>query len=151
MKAVMVAFLGFALVLLVAVAIGAATDTGVQHVNNAGPHGFSEVLYAFMSGSANNGSAFAGLDVNSPFFNTLIGVCILVDRYLFVVAALVIAGSMVQKKMVASGAGTLPLDGPLFGILLAAVILILGLLTFFPAFALGPIVEQFAMNDGGTF
>ena len=151
MKAVMVAFLGFSLVLLVSVAIGAATDRGVQHVHNAGPHGFSEILYAFASGSANNGSAFAGLAVNNPFYDTLIGVGILVGRYLFVVAALVIAGSMVQKKLVASGPGTLPLDGPLFGILLTAVILILGLLTFFPAFALGPIVEQFAMNDGGTY
>lgn len=151
MKAVMVAFLGFALVLLVSLAVGAATDEGTRHVNNGGPHGFSEIMYAFMSGSANNGSAFAGLDVNNPFYNSLIGACMLVGRYLFVVAALVIAGSMVQKKRVASGAGTLPLDGPLFGILLTAVIVILGLLTFFPSFALGPIVEQFAMNDGGIF
>lgn len=151
MKAVMVAFLGFSLVLLVSMAIGAATEQGTQHVNNAGPHGFSEILYAFSSGSANNGSAFGGLAVNNPFYNTLIGVGMLVGRYLFVVAALVIAGSMVQKKLVATGPGTLPLDGLLFGILLTAVILVLGLLTFFPAFALGPIVEQFAMNDGGTY
>ena len=148
MKAVMVAFLGFSLVLLGSVAVAAGTSEGTAYLNNSGPHGFSEILYNLSSGAANNGSAFAGMVANNAFYNTTIGLGMFVGRYLFVTAALVIAGSMAEKKMVAQSSGTFPIDGVLFGTMLAMVILVIGLLTYFPAFALGPIVEQLAMNEG---
>jgi K+-transporting ATPase ATPase A chain len=148
MKAAMAAFLSFALVLLGWLAVGAANDVGTDSLNNAGPHGFSEVMYAFSSGSGNNGSAFAGLNANTTFYNTGIGVCMLVGRFLFIIPVMVIAGSMVEKKRVAPGPGTFPVDGLIFGGLLMGVILLLGLLTFLPALSLGPIVEQLVMDDG---
>ncbi|MGD9932424.1 MAG: potassium-transporting ATPase subunit KdpA [Dehalococcoidia bacterium] len=151
MKAVMAALLSFAFVLLVWTAVGAVNNFGTDTLNNAGPHGFSEILYAFTSGSANNGSAFAGLGADGTFYNLGIGVCMLVGRFLFIVPVLVIAGSMAAKRRVQPGPGTFPVDGLVFGCLLAGVILIVGLLTFFPALALGPIVEQLAMGDGATF
>ncbi|MEO8540820.1 MAG: potassium-transporting ATPase subunit KdpA [bacterium] len=148
MKAVMLGVLAFSLVLLTWVAVGAVNAFGTDTTNNAGPHGFSEILYAFTSGSANNGSAFAGLGANGTFYNMGIGFCILVGRYLFIVPVMVIAGSMVAKKRVAPGPGTFPVDGLIFGSLLFGVIVIVGLLTFFPALSLGPIVEHFNMRDG---
>lgn len=151
MKAVMAALLSFAFVLLVWTAIGAVNNFGTDTLNNAGPHGFSEILYAFTSGSANNGSAFAGLGADGTFYNLGIGVCMLVGRFLFIVPVMVIAGSMAAKKRVEPGPGTFPVDGLVFGSLLTGVILIVGLLTFFPALALGPIVESLAMGDGTTF
>jgi K+-transporting ATPase ATPase A chain len=151
MKAVMIAVLSFALVLLTWAAVGAVNSFGTGTLNNAGPHGLSEILYAFDSGSANNGSAFAGLGANTTFYNLGIGVCMLVGRFLFIVPVLYVAGTMVQKKRVAPGPGTFPTDGVIFGTLLAGVVLIVGLLTFFPAFSLGPIVEHLAMRDGTLF
>ncbi len=151
MKAVMAALLSFAFVLLVWTAVGVVNNFGTDTLNNAGPHGFSEILYAFTSGSANNGSAFAGLGANGTFYNLGIGVCMLVGRFLFIVPVMVIAGSMAAKKRVAPGPGTFPVDGLVFGGLLTGVILIVGLLTFFPALALGPIVEQLAMGDGTAY
>ena len=151
MKAVMLALLSFALVLLTFSAIGAVNSFGTSSLNNAGPHGLSEILYAFDSQSGNNGSAFAGLNANTTFYNLGGGICLLVGRFLFIIPVLVVAGSMVQKKRVAPGPGTFPTDGVLFGGLLLGVILLVGLLTFFPAFALGPIVEHLAMGHGTTF
>ncbi len=151
MKAVMFALLAFALVMLGWAAVGSVNSFGTATLNNAGPHGLSEILYAFMSGSGNNGSAFAGLGANTTFYNLGIGICMLVGRFLFIVPVMVIAGTMVQKKRAAPGPGTFPTDGILFGGLLAAVILVVGLLTFFPAFSLGPIVEQFAMRHGTLY
>ena len=151
MKAVMVAVLSFAVVLLGWAAVGAVNTFGTGTLNNAGPHGLTEILYAFMSGAANNGSAFAGLGANTTFYNLGIGVCMLVGRFLFIIPVMVIAGSMVQKKRAAPGPGTFPTDGVLFGGLLASVIVVVGLLTFFPAFSLGPIVEHLAMRDGATY
>jgi K+-transporting ATPase ATPase A chain len=148
MKAAMFAILSFALVLLGWLAIGAANDVGTDTLNNSGPRGFSEIMYAFTSGSANNGSAFAGLGANTTFYNTGIGVCMLVGRFLFIVPLMVIAGSMVQKKRVAPGPGTFPVDGLIFGGLLTGTIVLIGLLTFFPALSLGPIIEQIVMDDG---
>jgi K+-transporting ATPase ATPase A chain len=151
MKSAMMALLSFALVLLAWTAIGVVNDFGTDPLNNRGPHGFSEVLYAFSSGSANNGSAFAGLGANTTFYNLGVGVCILVGRFLFIIPVMVIAGSMVQKKRLAPGAGTFPVDGFIFGGLLTGVIVLVGLLTFFPALSLGPIVEQIAMNNGTVY
>jgi len=151
MKAVMAALLSFGFVLLGWTAVGVVNSFGTDTLNNGGPHGFSEILYAFTSGSANNGSAFAGLGVNGTFYNLGIGVCMLVGRFLFIVPVMVIAGSMAAKKRVEPGPGTFPVDGLVFGGLLTGVILIVGLLTFFPTLALGPIVEQLAMGAGTTY
>jgi len=151
MKAAMVAFLAFSVALLGWTAVGVVNSFGTDTMGNGGPHGFSETLYVFFSGAANNGSAFAGLGTNGTFYNLGIGICMLVGRFLFIVPVMVIAGSMVAKKRVTSGPGTFPTDGLVFGGLLVSVILIFGLLTFFPAFALGPVVEHILMRDGALF
>ena len=118
---------------------------------NAGPHGFSEALYAYTSATGNNGSAFAGLSANALFYNTTLGLAMLIGRFLMIVPMLAIAGSLARKKIVPASAGTFPTDSPLFVGLLVGVILIVGGLTFFPALALGPVVEHFAMHAGTLF
>jgi potassium-transporting ATPase potassium-binding subunit len=120
-------------------------------LNNAGPHGFSEALYAYTSAVGNNGSAFAGLSANVPFWNTTLGVAMLVGRYAMIVPVMALAGALAAKKRLPSTDGTFPTDGPLFVVLLAGTILVVGGLTFFPALALGPIVEHFLMLAGKTF
>jgi K+-transporting ATPase ATPase A chain len=130
---------------LVGTALGVATGAGQASILNPGPHGFSEVLYAFSSAGNNNGSAFAGLDANTPFYNVVLGLVMLCGRYWLVIPTLGIAGSLARKKRVPAGAGTLPTHTPLFVALLIAVVVIVGALTFFPALALGPIVEHLAM------
>jgi K+-transporting ATPase ATPase A chain len=132
-------------------ALASVTDTGLSSRTNVGPHGLSEILYAFSSGAGNNGSAFAGLNANTPFYNTLIGLAIWIGRFGVILPALAIAGSMVHKKVAPPSPGTFPTDSLLFAGLLIAVILIVGALTFFPALSLGPVVEQFLMNAGRTF
>jgi potassium-transporting ATPase potassium-binding subunit len=124
---------------------------GVSALSNAGPHGLSEILYAFSSGAGNNGSAFAGLNANTRFFNLGLGVDMLFGRFLMIVPALAIAGSMVDKKVTAAGLGTFPTSGELFVGLLVSVVIIVGALTFFPALSLGPIVEHFAAGAGRVF
>ena len=119
-------------------------DTGAS-LGNPGAHGFSEVLYAYTSGTANNGSAFAGLNANTPFFNTTIALAMLVGRYLTLLPMLAVAGSLAAKKSVAAGPGTFPTATPLFMGLLVFVVLVVGGLTFLPALALGPLVEQLQM------
>ncbi len=121
------------------------------NTNNSGPHGFSEILYAFDSTTGNNGSAFAGISVNTPFWNLTQGISMLVGRFLMIVPLLAIAGSMVKKKRVPTGPGTFPTDTPLFAGLLVGVIIIVGALTYFPGVALGPVVEHFLMHAGKTF
>ncbi len=111
-------------------------------LGNSGPHGFSEILYAFSSMGNNNGSAFAGLTASKTFFATAGGVCMFVARYWIIIPVLAIAGSLARKKAVPVSAGTLPTDGPLFVLLLVGTVLLVGALTFVPALALGPIVEQ---------
>jgi K+-transporting ATPase ATPase A chain len=118
------------------------TDAGVSGIANPGPHGFSEILYAFSSAANNNGSAFAGLSANTPFYNTLLGVAMLFGRFWVMVPVLAIAGSLAAKKQVPAGPGTLPTHTPLFILFLVGVIILVGALTFFPALALGPVVEH---------
>ena len=121
------------------------------NLNNNGPHGFSEVLYAYSSGTGNNGSAFAGINANTPFFNTTIGLAMFAGRFLMMIPLLGMAGSLVQKKVVPVSAGTFPTHGPLFVVLLVGVVLIVGALTYFPALSLGPIVEHYLMQGGKLF
>jgi len=119
--------------------------------NNAGPHGLSEVLYAYSSASENNGSAFAGITVNTPWYDLTLGLAMLFGRFMFIIPALAIAGSLASKKVVPTSGGTLPTHGPLFVGLLVTTVIVVGALTFFPALSLGPIVEHFLMNDGRLF
>ncbi|MEQ1948254.1 MAG: potassium-transporting ATPase subunit KdpA [Bryobacteraceae bacterium] len=118
------------------------------NLNNNGPHGFSEILYAYTSGAGNNGSAFAGISVNTPWYNLTIGIAMLVGRFLFLLPLLAAAGSLAAKKKLVATSGTFPTDGPLFVGLLIGTILIIGALTFFPALSLGPIVEHYMMHGG---
>jgi K+-transporting ATPase ATPase A chain len=124
---------------------------GLGSLANQGPHGFSEVLYAYTSGAANNGSAFAGLSANTLWYNLTIGLAMLMGRFLIIVPVLAIAGSLATKKTVPASVGTFPTDGGLFVGLLVGVVLIVGGLTFLPALALGPIVEHLAMMVGQSF
>src|ERR1041385_4970481 len=115
----------------------------VANTNNGGPHGFSEILYAYSSGAGNNGSAFAGINANTPWYNLTMGLDMLVGRFLFIIPALAIAGSLAKKKLVPVTSGTLPTNGTLFVVLLLGTVVIVGALTYFPALSLGPIVEHF--------
>ena len=130
---------------LVGTSIGVVTTAGKAGILNPGAHGFSEILYAFSSGPNNNGSAFAGLSANTPFYNTALGLSILFGRYWLAVPVLAIAGSLARKKIVPTGAGTLPTHTPLFVALLVGVVILVGALTYVPALALGPIVEHLNM------
>lgn len=131
--------------------VAAVTGYGLNTVFNPGPHGFSEILYAFTSGTANNGSAFAGLGANTPFYNTALGIAMMVGRFMMIIPILALAGSLAAKKRLSANAGTFPTTGPLWVGLLAGVVLIVGALTYFPAYALGPIVEQKHMVEGVAF
>jgi potassium-transporting ATPase potassium-binding subunit len=126
---------------------GAATG----NLNNAGPHGFAEILYAYSSGAANNGSAFAGISANTPWYNLTIGLAMLIGRFLIIIPMLAAAGSLASKKKLAVTSGTLPTHGPLFVTLLVGTVFIVGALTFFPALSLSPIVEHFLMLQGRLF
>ncbi|RWK41914.1 potassium-transporting ATPase subunit KdpA [Mesorhizobium sp.] len=150
-KMAMLAILCLPLAMLIFTAIAVVLPSGVASMANAGPHGFSEVLYAYTSAAANNGSAFGGLTGNTPWYNITLGIGMLMGRFLVIIPALAIAGSLVAKKTVPASAGTFPTDGPLFVGLLVGVILIVGGLTFFPALAVGPIVEHLAGIHGQTF
>ncbi|TIQ99873.1 MAG: potassium-transporting ATPase subunit KdpA [Mesorhizobium sp.] len=150
-KMAVLAILCLPLAMLIFTAIAVVLPTGVASMANAGPHGFSEVLYAYTSAAANNGSAFGGLTGNTPWYNITLGIGMLMGRFLVIIPALAIAGSLVAKKTVPASAGTFPTDGPLFVGLLVGVILIVGGLTFFPALAVGPIVEHLAGIHGQTF
>jgi potassium-transporting ATPase potassium-binding subunit len=132
-------------------AIAAVIPQGLTGLLNAGPHGLSEILYAYSSAAGNNGSAFAGLTANSPWYNTTLGLAMLLGRFAYIVPMLAIAGSLAVKTRLESSTGTFPTHGPLFIGLLIGVILILGGLQFFPALALGPIAEQMLMLAGKTF
>jgi len=149
-KMAMLYVLIFPLIILVMAAISALTPSGLATLNNAGPHGLSEILYAFSSMAGNNGSAFAGLGPNL-WYNIAGGFTMLIGRFLMMVPMVALAGSLVRKKAVPPSAGTFPVTTPLFTVLLVSVILIVGALTFFPALSLGPILEHLLMHAGKTF
>ena len=134
--------------ILLFTALASAIDAGLSSRLSAGPHGFSEILYAYTSTTANNGSAFAGLNGNTPFYNITLGLALWIGRLGVILPALAIAGSMAGKTVVPVSSGTFPSDQPLFAGMLIAVILIVGALTFFPALSLGPIVEHLLMTAG---
>jgi K+-transporting ATPase ATPase A chain len=125
--------------------------SGLDGLANAGPHGFSEALYAYSSSTGNNGSAFAGLSANTPFYNTTLGLAMFIGRFLLIVPMLAVAGSLVRKKIVPASLGTFPTASPLFVGLVLGVIIITGGLIYFPALSLGPVVEHYAMNAGKLY
>lgn len=137
--------------ILVFSSIAAVTEMGLSSLSNKGPHGLSEILYAFSSASGNNGSAFGGLNANTNFYNYATGFCMLVARFAVLIPVLAIAGSLAEKKTAPPSAGTFPTHGGLFVVLLISVILIVGALTFFPALTLGPLVEHLLMLQGKAF
>lgn len=151
MKLVMLAVLALEAGILVTAGIAAVTPSAVATTLNHGPHGLSEMLYAATSAVGNNGSAFGGLTVNGPFWTVVLGIGMLIGRYLFIVPVLGVAGSMASKKVAPLSSGTFPTTGALFVGLLVGVIVIVGALTFFPVYALGPVLEHFAMHAGQLF
>jgi K+-transporting ATPase ATPase A chain len=150
-KMAMLAILILPLSMLGFTALAVVLPVGTGALNNAGPHGFSEALYAYVSATGNNGSAFAGLSANVPFWNYTLGLAMFIGRFLMIVPMLAIAGSLAAKKIVPASAGTFPTDSGLFVGLVTGVILITGGLIFLPALALGPIVEQLALHAGTTY
>ncbi|GIL37807.1 potassium-transporting ATPase subunit KdpA [Roseiterribacter gracilis] len=150
-KMTILAILCLPLAMLGFTAIASVIEPGLAGLANAGPHGFTEMLYAYTSGAANNGSAFAGLSANTPWYNYSIGIAMLIGRFLVILPMLAIAGSLAAKKIVPASSGTFPTHGMLFVVLLVGTILIVGGLTFFPALALGPIVEHLAMQAGTLY
>lgn len=142
----------FPLVILVLTGISVLAPTfGTSQLNNAGPHGLAEILYTFTSATGNNGSAFAGISANTYWYNTTIGLAMLIGRFLMIVPMLAVAGNLANKKLVPPSLGTFPVTTPLFTVLLVSVIVIVGALTFFPVLSLGPIVEHLLMYAGETF
>jgi K+-transporting ATPase ATPase A chain len=151
-KMAMLNVLIFPLVILVFAAVSSVAPTfGTAQLGNAGPHGLSEILYAFTSGAGNNGSAFAGLAANTYWYNTTIGLDMLFGRFFMIIPMLALAGSLARKQAVPPSLGTFPVTTPLFTVLLVSVVLIVGALTFFPVLSLGPVVEHLLMQAGQTF
>jgi potassium-transporting ATPase potassium-binding subunit len=150
-KMAMLFVLVFPLVILTFAAISAVSPFGTASISNPGPHGFSQILYAFVSGAGNNGSAFSGLTANTLWYDTAIGFDMLLGRFFMMIPMLAIAGNLAQKKYVPPSSGTFPVTTPLFTVLLIGVILIVGALTFFPALSLGPVLEHLLMAAGKTF
>ncbi len=150
-KMAMLVVLVFPLVILAFTAISSVNGFGTSSISNPGPHGFTQVLYAFVSGAGNNGSAFGGLTVNTLWYDVTMGLTMLAGRFLMIIPMLAIAGNLAQKKYVPPSLGTFPVTTPLFTTLLIGVILIVGALTFFPALSLGPILEHLLLAAGKTF
>jgi K+-transporting ATPase ATPase A chain len=150
-KMAMLAILVLPLMYLGWTAVAAVNPQALPQLGNAGPHGFTEMLYLYVSSTGNNGSAFAGISANTMFFNITGAVAMFVGRFFMIIPAMAIAGSLVEKKSIAASAGTFPTTGGLFIGLVVGVIVIVGGLTFFPALALGPIVEHLAMTAGTVF
>jgi K+-transporting ATPase ATPase A chain len=150
-KMAMLAILILPLSILGFTALATVLPAGLAGPANAGPHGFSEILYAFDSATANNGSAFAGISANTPFYNSILGLAMFMGRFLMIVPMLAVAGSLAEKKIVPASAGTFPTDGGLFVGLLVGVIAITGGLIYFPTVSLGPVVEHLAMKAGTVF
>jgi K+-transporting ATPase ATPase A chain len=150
-KMAMMFALVFPVIILLFSAISSIRPYGLSALGNNGPHGLSEILYAFTSAAGNNGSAFGGLSTNTAWYNTAMGITMLLGRFWMKIPVLAIAGSLAKKKYVPASVGTFPVTTPLFSILLIGVIIILGALTFFPALSLGPILEHLLMNAGKVF
>jgi len=150
-KMTIIAILFLPLSILGWTAVASAVPAGIAGIANTGPHGFSEILYAYSSATGNNGSAFAGISANTLFYNMTLAMAMLMGRFLFVLPLLAVAGSLAQKKLLAPSAGTFPTTTPLFVGLLVGVVVIIGGLTYFPAISLGPVVEQVAMNRGTLY
>jgi len=129
----------------------AVTDWGQAGLNNNGPHGFSEILYAYSSATANNGSAFAGLTTNTPWYNSTMGIAMVIGRFFMIVPVLALAGSLARKQLIPISAGTFPVTGVTFVLLLIGTVLLVGALNFLPALAFGPIVEHFLMSTNKLF
>ncbi|OGP94552.1 MAG: potassium-transporting ATPase subunit KdpA [Deltaproteobacteria bacterium RBG_16_54_18] len=146
-----IAILSSAIVMLVLASLAIATRAGLAGLNNAGPHGLSEILYAYASTANNNGSAFAGLNANTPFYNLTTACAMLVGRFTTIIPALAIAGSLAKKKVVPISAGIFPTTNMLFVVMLVSVVIIVGALTFFPALTLGPLLEHLFVQVGKTF
>ena len=150
-KMAMLVTLVFPLIILALTGISAVEGFGTSSISNAGPHGLTQILYAFTSMAGNNGSAFAGLNGNTPWYNTAGAMTMLVGRFFMIIPMLAIAGNLAKKKTVPASAGTFPVTTPLFSLLLVSVIVIVGALTFFPALSLGPVLEHLLMMAGKTF
>ena len=150
-KMAMLFVLIFPVIILGFAAISVANQFGTAGISNPGPHGLTQILYAFTSGAGNNGSAFAGLTINTLWYDTAIGITMLAGRFLMIIPMLAVAGNLARKKYVPPSLGTFPVTTPLFTVLLMGVILIVGALTFFPALSLGPVLEHLLMATGKTF
>jgi len=151
MKLAMLYVLIFPTVILLPAGLATVTKVGLAGISNPGPHGFSQILYAFSEAGGNNGSAFGGLNANAPFYNWMLAISMLFGRFMMKIPALALAGSLAGKRIVPPSAGTFPTTGFIFVVLLVGVIMIVAALTFFPADALGPIVEHLAMINGKLF
>jgi K+-transporting ATPase ATPase A chain len=151
MMMVILAILAPSACILIGTGLSAVLPVGLSSLANPGPHGLSEILYAMTSAAANNGSAFAGLNANTPYYNLILAVAMFVGRFAIIIPLLSVAGSLAAKKYSPPSPGTFEVDTPLFGALLIVIILIVGGLTFLPALSLGPIVEQILMLRGQTF
>jgi K+-transporting ATPase ATPase A chain len=150
-KMAMLALLVLALSILGFAAWASVSKWGLAGLNNNGPHGLSEILYAYSSANGNNGSAFAGLSANTPWFNTTLGLAMLIGRFLMIVPIMALAGSLGQKRIAPPSAGTFPVSGATFVVLLLGTVLLVGALNFLPALTLGPVVEHFLMAQGKLF
>jgi K+-transporting ATPase ATPase A chain len=150
-KMAMLVSLVFPLAILSFAAVSVLYQFGTSGISNPGPHGLSQVMYAFTSTAANNGSAFGGLNGNTLYYNTALGMNTLIGRFLMIIPMLAIAGNLARKKVVPPSLGTFPVTTPLFSTLLIGVVVIVGALTFFPALSLGPILEHLLMAAGKTF
>jgi K+-transporting ATPase ATPase A chain len=150
-KMAMLSLLVLCLSILVLSAWAAVSKWGLAGLNNSGPHGLSEILYAYSSGTGNNGSAFAGLTANTPWYNTTLGFAMLIGRFLMIIPIMALAGSLVQKKVAPASSGTFPVSGGTFVVLLLGTVLLIGALNFLPALALGPVVEHFLTLQGKLF
>jgi K+-transporting ATPase ATPase A chain len=150
-KMAMLVSLVFPLIILTLTGISVVRTFGTAGISNSGPHGLTQILYAFTSAAGNNGSAFGGLTVNTPWYDAALGITMLIGRFFMIIPMLAIAGNLAQKKYVPPSLGTFPVTTPLFTLLLISVILILGALTFFPALSLGPILEHLLLYAGRTF
>jgi len=150
-KMAMLSLLILAISILGFSAWASVSQWGLAGLNNAGPHGLSEMLYAYSSGTGNNGSAFAGLTANTPWYNTTLGLAMLIGRFLMIVPILAMAGSLARKKFAPPSAGTFPVAGGTFVVLLLGTVLLIGALNFLPALTLGPVVEHFLNLQGKLF